>query len=47
MIGMLSALSRSRKGNPLKAIAELVENRIDANAKTITIIRAASTASTV
>ena len=27
------------QGNPLKAIAELVENSIDAHAKTITIIR--------
>jgi len=39
MIGMLSAIIALSQGNPLKAIAELVENSIDAHAKTITIIR--------
>jgi len=39
MIGMRSVSSRSRKAIPLKAIAELVENSIDAHAKTISITR--------
>jgi len=38
------ALSQS---NPLKAIAEFVENCIDARARTITITRVASTESTI
>ena len=38
------ALSQS---NPLKAIAELVENSIDAHARKITITRGGSTANTI